>query len=65
MSQMPRSFFDGSVSFHASPHTIALSAKERNDARTDVIFAKDLKRPVSRRRSLVNESIDALLAGGH
>jgi hypothetical protein len=41
------------------------SAQERNDIRTGVIFAKDLKRPIGRRRSFMIELVDAFLPGDH
>jgi hypothetical protein len=40
-------------------------AKKRYDVRADVIFAKDLQRLISRRRSLMIEVVDAFLPGDH
>ena len=57
--------FNASVSVHASPRAITPAAQERNDVRTDVIFAEDLQRLVGRRRSFMIEAIDALLSGYH
>jgi hypothetical protein len=64
-AKMYSSNFDGAVSFHASPYAITPSAKERNDIRADVIFAKNFERSVGRRYTLMNESIDPLLPGSH
>jgi len=57
--------FNATVSVHASPHAITPPAQERNDVRTDVIFAKDLQRLVGRRRSFMIKAIDAFLSGYH
>jgi hypothetical protein len=53
------------VSAHASPRAIAPLAQERNNVRADVIFAKDLKRLVGRRRPFMNKAIDARLSCCH
>jgi hypothetical protein len=57
--------FYGSVRGQASPRAVAPLAKKRNDVRADVIFAKDLQRPIGRRRSLMIEVVDAFLPGDH
>jgi hypothetical protein len=57
--------FYTSVGDDASPHAILPLAQERNDVRTDVIFAKDLKRPIGRRCSFMIELVDAFLPGDH
>jgi hypothetical protein len=54
-----------SVRRQASPRTLAPLAKKRNDVRADVIFAKDLQRPISRRRSFMIEVVDTFLSSCH
>ena len=57
--------FDAAARIHALPRAVAQSTQERNYIRTDVVLAKKLKWPLSRRLAFMNESTDALLPGCH
>jgi hypothetical protein len=53
------------VATHALPRAVAPLAKKWNDIRTGVIFAEDLQRLISRRRSFMIEVVDAFSPGDH
>jgi len=57
--------FDWLVGIHTVPSTATPSAQKWNDIGADVILAKNFKRLVRRRNTLVSEGVDSFLPCHH
>ncbi len=52
--------FDRLAGFAVLPYAVVPSAQERSDIRSNVVLAKDLKRSVAWRNSMMDKIVDSL-----